>query len=47
MKRKLPIILVASSAIMLAASTIGSTKATLTYMSDNYLFEHILFRVKL
>lgn len=37
MKRKLPIILVASSAIMLAASTIGSTKATLTYMSDNYL----------
>ena len=36
MKRKLPIILVASSAIMLAASTIGSTKATLTYMSDNY-----------
>ena len=33
MKRKLPIILVASSAIMLAASTIGSTKATLTYMS--------------
>lgn len=28
MKRKLPIILVASSAIMLAASTIGSTKAT-------------------
>ena len=37
MKRKLPIILAASSAIMLAASTIGSTKATLTYMSDNYL----------
>ena len=37
MKRKLPLILVASSAIMLAASTIGSTKATLTYMSDNYL----------
>ena len=37
MKRKLPIILVASSVIMLAASTIGSTKATLTYMSDNYL----------
>ena len=35
MKRKLPLILVASSAIMLAASTIGSTKATLTYMSDN------------
>ena len=30
MKRKLPIILVASSAIMLAASTIGSTIATLT-----------------
>ena len=27
MKRKLPIILVASPAIMLAASTIGSTKA--------------------
>ena len=37
MKKKYPLILVASSVIMLAASTIGSTKATLTYMSDNYL----------
>ena len=34
MKRKLPIILVASSAIMLAASTIGSTKATLRLTSN-------------
>ena len=37
MKKKYPLILVASSVIMLAASTIGSTRATLTYMSDNYL----------
>lgn len=33
MKRKLPLILVASSAIMLAASTIGSTK------SNSYIYE--------
>ena len=37
MKRKLPLILVASSAIMLAASTIGSTKATLTSVSYTHL----------
>ncbi len=32
MKRKLPLILVASSAIMLAASTIGSTKKQLLHI---------------
>lgn len=36
-RRKLPLILAASAIIVLAVSTVASTRATLTYMSDNYL----------
>lgn len=39
-KRKLlsagPIVLLSASALLLAGSTVGSTRAALTYYSDNY-----------
>ncbi len=37
MKKKLPIIMAVSAVVMLVFSTFSSTRATLTYLSDNYL----------